>query len=421
VIEYPLPDLPAPLLARQAFARPRIADVEAHTRSELQASGVALRAGGRYAIAVGSRGIAQITTVVRTVVDWVRGAGGRPFIVPAMGSHGGAAAQGQRAVLESYGITESAMGAPIVSSMEVVELPRQGLELPTFFDKHASEADGTILINRIKPHTDYHGPVESGLMKMAVIGLGKHRQALAVHERQIRGMVELLPRVAHNVLRHANIVLGVALVENAYDEICAIRALPAAAIADEEPRLLDHARRNMPRLPVEDLDILIIDRIGKNISGVCLDPNIIGRVRTYGFPEPASPRIKIIVIRDLAQASHGNAIGMGLADVMLRRLYDKIDWNATYENLITNTFLDRGKVPVLADDDRQALAIAWRAAGSPPPAQLRMARIVDTLHLENALVSPAVADELSDRSDVTILPGERRWFADRASLVDPWE
>jgi hypothetical protein len=405
------PSLPPLTFIRQVFPRPRIEDVEAELRRQLAGVGVKLKPRGQYAIAVGSRGIANLARLVRRLADWVKAQGAEPFIVPAMGSHGGATAEGQRQVIESYGVTEQAMGAPIRSSMDVVELPRSGLELPTYFDRHAAGADGTLLINRIKPHTCFHGPYESGLAKMLVIGLGKHAQALAIHQQQRHGTVELLPQIARNVLRHANVALAVALVENAYDETCLIRALLPGRIMAEEPSLLDQARANMPRLPAEELDILVLDEIGKNISGVGLDPNIIGRMGVYDFADAERPQIRVIVIRDLTPESYGNALGMGLADIMTRRLLDKIDWSALHENLFTSTYLDRGKTPVVADTDAQAMSFALRAAGPVPVDGLRIARVRNTLRLAEALVSPAVLRDLAGRPDVQVVGPAGEWFA----------
>lgn len=336
-----------------------------------------------------------------------------------MGSHGGATAAGQADVLAGYGVTETGVGAPIRSSMEVVELPREELELETYMDRHAYEADGTILINRVKPHTDYHGAYESGLAKMLVIGLGKHKQALAVHRRQLRGVLELLPQVARNVLRHGNVRLGVAVVENAYDETMQIRAIPAPQIMDAEPALLKLAADNMPSLPVDELDVLIVDEIGKNISGVCLDSNIIGRMGIYALANPPRPRIRIIYMRELTEASHGNAIGVRLGDIMSAKLERQIDREVTYENLITNSYLDRGKLPVVAANDRDALAIAWRACGSPSADRFRVLRIRNTLHLDHLQATPAALAQLRPGARATVGAPVGAWF-DAAGQLPPF-
>ena len=397
------PEFPALVRIRQRFPRPLLEDVADAVLAELSASPVAIPAGGRIAITVGSRGIANLALIVRTVAHWVTAQGGQPFIVPAMGSHGGATAEGQRQVIEGYGVTEAFTGAPIHSSMDVVELPNPGLPLPLYFDRHAHAADGVIVLNRIKLHTDFHGTYESGLMKMIVIGLGKHAQALAVHQHGTRGLRELLPLAAQAVLSLERILFGLGIVENAYDETQLVRLVPAAAIPQVEPELLALARRSMPRLPVDDLDVLVIDRFGKDISGAGIDTNIIGRWMIHNEPEPEKPHIRSIVLGDLSPGSHGNAIGMGLADIMHRRAYDKIDWQATYENMYTSSFLYRGRTPVVVETDLQALHYALRGSNVLDPTQARIARIQDTLHLSELLVSPAVLPELESRSDIEVL------------------
>jgi hypothetical protein len=388
---------------RQEFPRPRIASerIEAVTREQLEGCGVRIARGASIAIACGSRGIANVDRIAKSVVDWVRAAGGKPFIIPAMGSHGGATAEGQAAVLETFGINEERMGCPIRSSMEVVEVRAdgqgadgaQGGEV-LFMDRQAWESDGVIVINRIKPHTDFHGEFESGLVKMAVIGLGKEKQARATHAWGIIGLREMVPRMARRLVETGKILLGVGIVENAYDETAVIEAIATRDFFAREPELLAMAKENMPRLPVEEIDVLIIDQLGKNISGSGIDTNIIGRIRIDGEPEPSAPRIKAIVVGDLTAETHGNACGVGLADVVTRRLADKIDFKTTYTNIITSGFLERGKLPVVAETDEQALEIALRAAGCRDPENARVIRIRDTLHLSEILVSGAVLREM---------------------------
>lgn len=379
---------------RQAYTHPRIADPAAFLRVELDGCGVPVAAGSRVAIAVGSRGIAGLEDLVAEIVRWVRSRGGDPFIVPAMGSHGGATAAGQAEVLAGYGITETRVGAPIRSCMDVVELPRDACPVPVYFDRLAHEADATILINRIKPHTSFRGRYESGLMKMMAIGLGKHHQALAIHARGVDGLRETMPAVARQVLAHANVVLGIAVVENACDETLTLKAIPAARIPDEEPALLELARAHMPRLPLTAIDLLIVDEIGKNISGLGMDTNVIGRLKIRGQPEPETPDIRAIVVRDLTAETHGNAAGMGLADIMLRTAFAKIDFRATYANVMTTGFLERGKVPMVAETDAEALQWAFRIGGMPAPAQARVLRIQNTLRLDRLQASPAAVEAM---------------------------
>jgi len=411
----PMPDL---IKVRQRFEAEKLEDIDGAVRAELDRCAVRIDRGASLAIAIGSRGIANIARIVKQVVMWVRRQGGEPFIVPAMGSHGGATAEGQRRILESYGVTETYTNAPIRSSMSVVELPRGDFETPVYWDEHACHADGTIVVNRIKPHTSFHGRYESGLMKMIAIGLGKHAQAAAIHRFGVEGLRDLMPRVARQILQHGNLLLGVAIVENAYDETLKIRALPAADIPAEEPGLLDLARANLPHLPVDALAILVVDEIGKDISGLGLDPNVVGRLKIRGQPEPARPNIKMIIIRDLSEGSHGNAAGMGLADIATRRFFEKIDFQVTYENVLTSTFLDRGKVPLIAETDRQALEFAFRALGSIGPAEARVVRIKNTLRLDLLHVSRAVLREIEARPDIEVVGPVPEPFDEHGQLCD---
>jgi hypothetical protein len=337
-----------------------------------------------------------------------------------MGSHGGATADGQREVLASYGITESETGAPVRSSMEVLELPRGDAPCRVFMDRLASEAAGTILINRVKPHTDYHGEHESGLVKMSVIGLGKHAQALEVHRHGTKGLREFIPVVARQVLRHGNILLGLGLVENAYHDLAEVRGALPGELFEVDRALLARARQLMPRLPAEDIDVLIVDELGKDVSGTGLDTNIIGRIYIRGDAEPQSPRIKAIVVCDLTEASHGNALGMGLADVVTRRLYEKVDLAAVAQNVITSTFLERGKMPLVAPTDREAYEWAVRACGPIAAEDLKVLRVRSTLRLEEFLASPALWSRIDGRPDVTRAGGDGTAAFDEAGSLLPF-
>jgi hypothetical protein len=382
---------------------PTLGDVASATDEALARAPVRFGAGDEVAIAVGSRGIRELTTIVARVSSWVRDQGAVPFLVPAMGSHGGATAEGQRAVLEAYGLTPDRTGCEIRSSMDVVALPQGRCAVPVVTDALAARAAATILVNRIKPHTDFYGRYESGLMKMAAIGLGKRAQAEALHAHGARGLRELMPAVATQVLRHSNIVVGLAILENAVDETMRVVAVPAPAIPDVEPRLLDEARVHQPRLPVGDLDVLLVDRMGKDISGVGLDTNVIGRLLITGEPEPATPRIAMIACHHLTDASHGNATGMGLADVVTRAFADAIDDDVTRTNVATSGFLQRGKRPLVAGDDREAWALCLRGAGVVDASAVRAARIVDTLHCNDLWVTDAVLSELEPDPRVVVL------------------
>jgi hypothetical protein len=283
-----------------------------------------------------------------------------------------------------------------------VELASEGLRIPIYFDSQAWESVGTIVINRIKPHTSFHGPYESGLMKMLVIGLGKHEQALVVHRLGVEGLRDVMPEAAKRVLASANVILGLAIVENAYDETMLVEAIPASLIPEQEPKLLELARSQLPRLPLSNIDILIVDEMGKDVSGLGMDTNVIGRLRIRGQAEPVFPDIKVIIVRDLTSASHGNAAGMGLADIVLRKLFEKIDFAATYENVVTSTFLERGKVPLIAESDRDALEIALRSCPGLEAEGAKIIRIENTLRLDSLQVSPTVLGEIRDHDGIEI-------------------
>jgi len=400
-------NFPKVVKIRQHFSGPSVADIEAAVREQMALSGIAgqLRPGMRVAITAGSRGIANIARIIAAVVAELKARDTRPFIVPAMGSHGGATAEGQTEVLASLGITEESCGAPVLSSMEVMQIGETDRGIPVYMDKYASEADATILVGRIKVHTDFKSPIgiESGLMKMASIGLGKHKQALALHRYGIQGIRDFMPEVSRIVLAKGNILCGVAILENAKEETARIEVIPAGQIESRERELLRESASLMPRLPVEDIDILYVEKIGKNFSGTGMDTNIIGRMRILGAQEPASPRIKYIIASDLSEETHGNALGIGLADITTRRLFEKIDFRKTNENVITSTFLHRGMIPIVCENDREAFAAALRANWGVDPERTRFVRIANTLHLEELYVSEPLLPELEGLSHVEIV------------------
>jgi hypothetical protein len=302
-----------------------------------------------------------------------------------------------------------------VSSMDVVELGASRLGNRVFMDTAAYEADGVVLINRIKPHTDFHGNWESGLVKMGVIGLGKQAAALELHSYGVAGLREHVPASFELVAATGKIIAGIGVVENAYDQTAAVEVIAGADILKLEPELLDRARLNMPSLPVADIDVLIVDRLGKEISGTGLDPNIIGRVRIRGQEEPVSPRIKNIIVTDVTSASHGNALGIGLADVITQKLFDKIDFEAMRVNVQASLFLERIKVPFIAATDAAAFTLALKACGQIAAGRERVVRIRDTLQCVEAQVSKAVLDEIRDK--VEILRGPEVIFDERGELI----
>jgi len=388
---------------KQHFKQNSLTDIKKEVRKEIVELAALIKPGASIALAVGSRGIRNLASVITEIAGFIKEKGGSPFIIPAMGSHGGATAAGQSAVLEAYGISEKLTGVPVRSSMEVVELP--GIDQPyrLFMDKYGYSSDGIILINRIKPHTDFHGKFESGLIKMAVIGLGKEKQASAIHSFGVYGLSVLIPLLAQKIFSSGKILAGIGLVENAYDETMLVKAIRTEELFEEEPLLLNTARENMPCLPVNNVDLLVIDRMGKDISGVGIDTNIIGRIRISGQTEPASPVITIIAVLDLTDESHGNATGVGLSDVITKKLYDKIDFRAMYTNVVTSSFLERGKVPVVASNGREAFETGLRSCGYLKENEERIIRIKDTLHLDEMYVSQPVLNDIAGNSQIEIV------------------
>lgn len=401
---------------RNHFHDNSLSDVRGIIQKELMSLPGLVINGSSIAIAVGSRGIDNLQQTVSEVVDFVKQQGGYPFIIPAMGSHGGATGEGQAEVLAGYGITEFSVGAPVRSSMEVQELPPGNLNHRIFMDQKAYKSDGVILINKIKPHTDFHSTYESGLVKMAVIGLGKEDGAEAIHHYGVFGLTELIPASAAQIFSTQKILAGIALIENAFDRNMMIKAIPGNEIMKEEPKLLDIARANRPSFPVEQIGVLLIDRMGKNISGVGIDTNIIGRIKIYGQDEPASPDIKSIVVTDLTDESHGNATGVGLADVITRRLYDKIDFEKMYKNISTSSFLERGKIPFVAESDYEAMNLALRNCGNSLPGKERIIRIKDTLHLDELYVSQAILNDLSNNAQIEQVEAAENMFDKHRTL-----
>lgn len=388
---------------RQQFDSTSLHDIEQTVIEQVSAK-LNITPGASIAIGAGSRGIANIARIVGAVVKAVKAKGGAPFVFPAMGSHGGATAEGQREILATYGITDETMGCPIRSSMEVVQLDNGGLELPLYMDKTAHDSDGIILVNRIKPHTAFHGMYESGLVKMSIIGLGKERLANAIHSFGVHGLKVLMPEAGRKILETGKVLLGVGIVENAYDQTAIIETMTPAEILEREPILLDIAKAKLPSFPLNEIDVLVVDQIGKNISGSGMDPNIIGRMRIRGSSdEPPFPDIKSIVITDLTDVSHGNACGIGLADVTTRRLADKIDWDVTYMNGITSGFYEHFMLPIVAPTDRQALDWGIRASHDPHKPK-KLVRILDTLHLGELYVSDAALAEVKDKVEIVGQP-----------------
>jgi len=389
--------LPRMAKIRQKIPRDDISSVSQVVREEIRR----LRAkdkiskGKKIAITAGSRGIDRIAEVIKAVVDEVKFLGGEPFIVPAMGSHGGGEAQTQKEILAGYGITEQSVGAPVISSMEVVKLGETEKGIPIYIDKNAFSADGIIVVNRVKVHTDFAGKVESGLMKMMVIGLGKHEGASAIHELGFERFREVIPKVGAEILRKAPILFGIALVENAYHRLCKIQAVEPEDFYKVEKELLEEYKRKAPQIPFTSVDILVVDEIGKDISGSGMDTNVIGRAK--GIDRD----IKIIIALDLTEKTHGNACGIGFADLTTRKLFDKIDFNATYTNILTSGTLKGGFLPIVLENDEQAIKAAMKLVKKNEK-EVRLVRIKNTLEIIEMEVSEKLFYEASCNPDIEI-------------------
>ncbi|HUC94369.1 MAG TPA: DUF362 domain-containing protein [Paenibacillus sp.] len=407
----PIP-IPPVVRIRQKFDASKLDDPLAVLIEDLKRPGAvdALRPGQRVAVAVGSRGIANIAGITKTTIDAIKAAGANPFIVPCMGSHGGATAEGQAEVLKHLGIDEASMGAPVESSMEVVEIDRLPNGLPVYVDKIASTADAIIVINRVKPHTAFRGPIESGIMKMIAIGLGKQKGAEACHQLGFKYMAEFVPEMAQVMIKKLPIVFGVGAVENAYDETCHIEVLPADRIYEREVELQKMAKSRMPRLLFDQIDVLVVDQIGKNISGDGMDPNVTGRYPTpYAF---GGPDVNKIVVLDVTKESKGNANGVGTADFTTRRLADKMDFTATYLNGLTSTVCAPTKLATTLESDELAIKAAVKTCNVLDFTTCRLVRIRDTLHLGEIEISVPMLMEAREHPDIEIVSEPYEWKFD---------
>jgi hypothetical protein len=384
--------------AREEVPQLPVTDIPARVSEEL--GELRLRPGARVAITAGSRGISNIALILKACGDAIRAAGGEPFVTPAMGSHGGATAEGQTAVLAGYGVTQASVGMPVVSSMEVRQIGTLDGDMPVFISTVALDADHVLLVNRVKPHTDFRGSIESGLSKICAIGLGKQRGAQTIHSYGTRGLADLMPRAARCMIDTTGKVLGgLAVLENAYDETAAVQWVPADGVGREpEMELLKRGAKLMAGVPFDQIDVLVIDEMGKNISGAGMDTNVIGRMFVPGVAEFERPKITAIVVLDLTEPSHGNATGVGLADFTTERLISQIDWQATYMNGYTSGIggLMRNRLPNVLPNDREAVAAAIRMCGKPDPSTARVVRIKNTLLAAKVRFSESMLDDVAD-------------------------
>jgi hypothetical protein len=409
---------------RQLFEAPRLDDVEGRLEALLADSRLAgrMRPGARVALTAGSRGISDIVPIMRTLITHVRNAGGEPFLVPCMGSHGGATAAGQAEVLASLGVTEATVGAPIVSSMDVVSAGESRFGTRVWVARDLAEADAVLVVNRVKPHTDFRGPVESGLVKMLVIGAGKHRGAAEAHRVALRhGFPAVLGEYARLALARLPVIGGIAVIENQRDETAEAHVLAAEDLLTREPELLERARRLTLALPFDEIDCLLVDEMGKDISGAGLDTNVIGRMNSRCGAAAERPRITRIVVRDLTAASHGNAIGIGMADFTTARLLAAVDREATAVNCITSMGPEDARLPIAFERDVEAVEAAFATSGAASTAEFSLVWIRDTLALEELLVSTALLPAVAADPSLEIL-GEPFPFPARGdgSLAPAW-
>ncbi len=411
--------LPLMTPVRQLFPGDRVTDIEVTVRGQLaQFSGLDLR-GKEIAVTAGSRGIKGVVKVLRAVVGQLREWGASPFIVPTMGSHGGATAAGQAAVLEKLGLTEETIGAPIRSSMEVVALGTTAHGVTVHCDRLAFESDGIVVCNRIKAHTAFKGDFESGLVKMMLIGLGKHKGATDLHHLGFDRFNEIFPAAGRLFLDKAPVLFGVGLVENAYSQVAAIEAMAPERLMERERELLRYAKAIMGRLLLPDIDVLIVDEIGKDISGGGMDSNVTGR-STWGLPGFEAPPIQRIVVRDLTDATAGSSMGLGLADFTTRRCAEKIDLAVTYTNAMTALALVSAKVPLIAASDRDAILLAVRTSRHVGADGPRIAQIRNTKDLEDIWLSESYLPETRDRGDILVQGDPNPFQFNDAGDLKPW-
>jgi Lactate racemase N-terminal domain len=417
-------NLPPIARVRQVHTQPEVTDVPAAVAEAIRSSRIATRVkpGGSIALTVGSRGIAGIDRIAKAAVEALKGLGFKPFVVAAMGSHGGGTAEGQRAMLAEFGVTEARLGCPIRSEMETSILGTNSFGLPIHFDRNALAADGIVLLNRIKPHTSFTGRYESGLLKMLTIGLGKHQGAEQVHKLGLPGLLKLLPEVGAFLLEKTPVALGIALLENAEEKTARVVGVEPEELLEVEPRLLDEARTLMARLPFDQIDVLIVGELGKNYSGTGLDPNVIGRQRIETMPDLPRPVVTRLAVLDLSVETRGNATGIGLADLTTDRFVAAIDPKPMRVNCMTSNFLTRARVPISLPNDREVLTACLDTCWRIDPSEARMVLIPNTLELAHLWVTAPLAGEVEANpnlvfeSDFQPIPFDECGTLDQESL-----
>ena len=408
MIPIPMPggfdiDLPDFFKVRQKFSDAVVADVDAAVAESFGRLPAMDIAGKRIAIGVGSRGISPQPEVLKAVVGQLLAAGAQPFVVPAMGSHAGGTAEGQRGIIEGYGMTEEFLGIPIEASMDVVEVGQLADGTPIYCDRIAFEADFIVPCNRVKPHTDFRGKHESGLVKMMAIGLAKHAGATAIHRQGFARFAETIPEAGCVFLENTRTLFGIAMVENGYDQLLHVELVGRNQIFERDAALLEMAKANIPRFHFDAVDVLVVDQIGKNISGAGMDPNATGRpgTRLPGFDD--APDISRIVVRDLTEATHGNATGLSGADVTTQRVIRKMDWTSTYVNVVTSGVIEGASIPLVANTDQEAIALALHGCPKLAPADSKIVRIRNTLDLAEIWATETMREEIEAHPQMEII------------------
>ena len=407
-------DLPQMTVVRQRFGRQKLDDVRVEVLQQLDRPEIANRvvANARIAVGVGSRGIANISEVVTCLVEELKRRGADPFIFPAMGSHGSATAEGQIKVLANLGITQSSTGVEIKSTLDTQVLGAIGDGTDVHIDAYAADADGIVLVNRIKPHTTFRGSVGSGITKMMVVGMGNITGATAAHNHRVEHFIDTVKEMAELIIKERPFLFGLGLIENAYDETAVIEAVPSEVLLQREAELYHLAAEMMGKLHFEDIDVLVVERMGKDISGAGIDPNITGR-NNRGVEGFCTPRVEKIVVLSLTEETQGSVGGIGLVDVIPRSLYESIDFAATYANVITAGFLDGALIPIIMSTARKAVMLAVRTVPMKKPEEVRIVWIRDTLTLDEIKVSPAMLEEAMANPDLEVVGERTDWtFSD---------
>jgi len=409
---------------RQILDNTQVEDISSAIKSEMNRLEVSskIKSGSRVAISAGSRGITDIATIISSIVREVKAFGGDPFIIPAMGSHGGGTATGQKDILEDYGITEKRVGAPVIPSMEVVKLGETQSGIPVFVDQKAYEADHIIVVNRIKEHTEFQGQIESGIIKMMVIGLGKHKGATIAHQFAVKyGYERTIIEIGKYMLEKAPVSLGIGIVENGYGQTAQITAINPSDFLRVETKLLQNARTRTPKIPFDEMDILIVDECGKEISGTGMDTKVIGRIMNIYELEVDKPKITRIILRDLSKKTHGNATGVGLADFVTKRVVNKFDCKSTYVNCITGVTPEKGRLPMVCENDKEALDFAIATAGPLNLDKLRIVWIKNTSNLSELFISQGLLAKAQGKEKLEIVGNMLEIkFDEHSNLIEFW-